>query len=410
MVQNLLPFFNEILKTLFINQMKIICLLLILALNCSFGYSQTDNFQTYLDSAKNLFKSAANLSSEELQYFDYQAILPLLNEAIALNDQSAEAYYYLGYTYSRMNSMDANGLLGMNEEWVQKASDALHQCIAIAPFYSGEIIALDPYSKLTSEWGALATSYLYNYNQQAARAAFIEGKKQGGFSEYLLAIHRKTLAACAPNAILISSGDIQFFPLLYLQEVEAYRTDVTIIDAGLLHTDWYASFLSDNNVVQFDIPSDSLKGISYIEWEAQNQNIGKFTWKVPPSLYDQYLLRGDRLLLSLIKKNNFEREVCFGAFFPNASWLGLESFCDQHLFINVLNPSKKVKLNLNTCKEDFIFLLSTPTWNTINLNSANEPQLYDMYYRGMYEIINKNYFKPKKAGELLEIIEAAPIH
>jgi hypothetical protein len=389
--------------------MNIKVLLLVLALKIPFGYSQIDNFQTYLDSAKNLFKSAAKLSGEELQHFDYQAILPLLNEAIALNGQSAEAYYYMAYTYSRMNSMDANGLLGMNLEWVQKASEALNKCIALAPEYTGEIIALDPYSKLTSEWGALATSYLYNYNQQAARSTFLEGKNQGGFSEFLLSIHRKTLDACPANAILISSGDIQFFPLIYLQVVEGYRTDVAIIDAGLLHTDWYASFLSANNIVQFDLPSDSLKCISYLEWPAQNQNIGKFTWQVPPSLYDQYLLRGNRLLLSLLKQNNFEREVCFGAFFPKDSWLGLQDYCDQHLFVNVLNPSKKGKLNFNTCKEEFIFLLY-PSWNTINLHSANELQLYDFYYQGMYEVIHKYYLKSKKSKDLLEIIDAAPIH
>jgi len=389
--------------------MKNIGLLLLLVFKISFGYSQTDNFQLYLDSAKNLFKSAANLSGEELQHFDYQNILPLLNEAIALNGQSAEAYYYMAYTYSRMNSMDANGLLGMNLEWVQKASDALNKCISIAPYYSGEIIALDPYSKLTSEWGALAASYLYDNKQQAARSTFIEGKNQGGFSEFLLAIHRKMLDACAPNALLISSGDIQFFPLIYLQVVEGYRTDVAIIDAGLLNTQWYASFLSENNIVHFDLPSDSLKSISYLEWPAQNQNIGKFTWQVPPSLYDQYLLRGNRLLLSLLKQNNFEREVCFGAFFPQDSWLGLQDYCDQHLFVNVLNPSKKGKLNFNTCKEEFIFLLDT-SWSTINLHSVNELQMYDIYYQGMYEVIHKYFSKSKKAEELLEIIDAAPVH
>lgn len=47
-----------------------------------------------------------------------------------------------------------------------------------------------------------------------------------------------TLNTCDSNAILITYGDNDTYPLWYLQEVEGIRTDVRIINYNLLGTDW----------------------------------------------------------------------------------------------------------------------------------------------------------------------------
>ncbi len=47
------------------------------------------------------------------------------------------------------------------------------------------------------------------------------------------------LASCDKNAILVTHGDNDTFPLWYIQEVEEVRTDIRIMNTSLLGTDWY---------------------------------------------------------------------------------------------------------------------------------------------------------------------------
>ncbi|WP_292943860.1 hypothetical protein [Olleya sp. UBA1516] len=377
-------------------------LLVLLYFSITIGYGQT-TFQTLLNDAKTEFKRIENLNREAYDNVNFNQIADWLEQAILIKPNHPEARYYLGYTYSRLNAKNGRGTPDMTLDLLYKTSQQLEKVIQLSPKYTGEIIALNPYYKNGAEWGSMGLKYLFEQKKDSAIWAFKEGKKRGGFSKYTLKTHQQILKNCDKNALLISSGDMSTLPLYYLQTVKNYRNDVIIIDVALLNTHWYPRFLSKNKNSLFDIPNKALDSINYIKWDDQKVTINNAQWTVTSS-YDGYLLRGDRLLLSILKQNQFKKSVYFTKGFDPKGNLGLNTFLNSEVLLD--------KVTFINKKQDFDQYLKTITnllGNTklIDLNIPKEHDIIEFY---RYEILTKikelaDNNQIDKAKQLFTILE-----
>jgi hypothetical protein len=149
------------------------------------------------------------------------------------------------------------------------------------------------------------------------------------------------LMTCEPNAILITNGDNDTFPLWYLQEVDSIRRDVRIVNLSLLNTDWYIEQLRDlDPKVPVGISDVELSKLGLIPWKKrqvtlnipksagerfarefqnkyQDQPISvpeKITFEVKPTLntpYGPVLRVQDYMILRIINNNKWIKPIYF---------------------------------------------------------------------------------------------------
>lgn len=275
-----------------------------------------------------------------------------LKKAIALDSKNPEAHYFLGYCYSRLNSGDASKIPNASIGLTLLSSKEFETVNQLSPNYTGEFVILDPYSKITAEWGSAAFKYLYQHKKDSAVWALKQGKARGGFGDFFMCYNRMNMENCRKNAFLFLSGDNYTFYCLYLQLIEQYRTDIKAIDVTMLNTIWYPQLLRESFNIEFDMNNTELDSCIYQEWHDSTININYLTWTIKPSYEETYLLRSDLLLLSLIKKNQLRDDINFISGVPDSDKINLQTvgqqyFCIERIMGYTPRPDKEKESGLN---------------------------------------------------------------
>jgi len=127
--------------------------------------------------------------------------------------------------------------LAKYREIQHKGIDTYYKLWKLNPDF--ETFVANIYNVYSNEVMANYLTILYHQNYDEAQKEL----KEGLYDSFLLDWARRYLASCDTNAILFTNGDNDTFPLLYVQENEGFRKDVTVVNIALLNLGRYISYL-----------------------------------------------------------------------------------------------------------------------------------------------------------------------
>jgi hypothetical protein len=184
------------------------------------------------------------------------------------------------------------------------------------------------------------------------------------------------LQTCEPNAILITNGDNDTFPLWYLQEVDSIRRDVRIVNLSLLNTGWYIQQLRDlEPKVPIGISDTELAKLGLVPWKKRQVTLAipksagenfaseyqkkfqdmpitapeKITFEVEPTLntpYGSVLRVQDYMILRILNNNKWRKPVYFAVTVAKSNMLGeLQEYLRMDGLALKLVPYKNWKIS-----------------------------------------------------------------
>jgi hypothetical protein len=253
-----------------------------------------------------------------------EAIILLKNE-IKNHPNDADAYYWLG-RYSHFLVYDSRPFTQKSNKWSKQEVIAnLKKAIQLNPKFG------DAYYFLGVEYSARAREAIEKNNIKQAKAELRAAKEAGAFPDYMLEYARNILQYCEPNAILFSNQDAAVNALMYVQLVEDFRKDISVIAVNLLERPFYVKYMRDgipNEITKIPISwNDNLimNMYSYFPWKEQDIKIKisqgkKKEYHLPDSVNEMVLDVKDKYgsgsmwigtaaILNILENNKFERPI-----------------------------------------------------------------------------------------------------
>lgn len=354
---------------------------------------------------------------------DYREAIGLLEEAKEKTPEDPQVYYYLG-VFMHYLAYDSAPLVGYDSTYSDKIIRNLESAVELKPDYG------DAYYFIGAQYGADALDGLRNGDPGRYKSAFQIAFQKGAFPEWVIEYDKNMLRSCGKDAILFVAGDIEFDPIQYLQLIENYRTDVTVIPFALLERPWYVATLkkgSDGIVRKIPI-SLSMKQIfdmhSY-KWDTMVVNIpisGKLKerfklpqsevmrWKIAPDMRSDektFLSPGLAVLMNIIQSNKWNRPIYFSLGFGEFSFPGLRDHFQLSGTVYKLLPivTEKTDHDIDTLKIEEVLLNENHLKDFKDVDRHDMPRvsgiLYN-YYGVLYRLAI--YFKGTgQAGRIKQL-------
>lgn len=296
---------------------------------------------------------AAIKLGDSLRFDDAIAVL---KSEIKNNPNNAEAYYWLG-RYAHYIVYDTRPFVQKSDKWSkEEVLSNLKKAIQLDPKIG------DAYYFLAVEYGCRAREAIQNNNIKQAKLELAEAKTYGAFPEYILEYARVILSSCERNAILFSNQDAAINALMYVQLIENFRKDISVVCVNLLERPFYVKYMRDgipNEIAKLPITwNDNLimNMYSYFPWMQRNIKIKiathnkKADTALMLNVKDKYggqsLWIGTAAIINILENNEFARPIyCAMPYgddmFEFGDYLQNEGFVSKFVPYIIKNPSDR---------------------------------------------------------------------
>jgi len=175
------------------------------------------------------------------------------------------------------------------------------------------------------------------------------------------------LMACEKDAILITNGDNDTFPLWAIQEAYGIRCDVRLVNLSLVNTDWYIKQLkkvepkvpisfTESQIERLQPELNPFENSTQIELTN-----AKIDLTVPGRAQQQVLRVQDKMVLNIVDANKWNKPVYFACTVSPDNFMGLDPYLQMQGMVYRVMPrplaqSERVDMNRieyfmnNVCK------------------------------------------------------------
>ncbi len=243
------------------------------------------------------------------------------------------------------------------------------------------------------------------------------------------------LESCAPNALLITGGDNDTYPIWYLQLVEGIRPDVRMVCLPLLNSSWFIKQLRDwEPKVPMGLDDSAIERVQLMPWEpkqirinvpesiqkAEEANLARrkksdrtpqladsitFTLRptYPPGR-PRYLRIQDLMIIRILQANQWERPVYFAATVGNIDRLGLNPFLESEGLALRVRPYRVTEADAEKIESNLLDKYQYRGLNDpkANLNIDTIRMLTN--FRQPFLMLARYYLMNHQPGEALRIL------
>lgn len=366
----------------------------------------------------------------------HMQIIDLYKDSTVLSD---EQLYALGKAYSELSlnllqypnqysSLQENSLcfkiprgennmnLSQIKEYLRLAnlsSETYKKLYQQNPYY--ETFVGNIYYKYCNE--NISTILLLWYNQSLKEAT--KNIPDSLYDVTYINAAKNILASCEKNSILITSGDLDTYPLYYLQLKYHFRTDVLLVAYPLLNTDKYVDaihrpFLS-SEVFPTHFSSEEYKENGSLDILYKDNPLYKKLFKQTGliGLADSnYISKDQILLLDMISANQWKRAIHFTLYLNEDMGLGIRkhlirtgavfTLCkkqndNSYAFNSPVDTKKTLSFFLNEFKP---FEFSTPAASDQSTNRIF------LFYCFAFEKLAETFIAEKKPEQAKSILDS----